>query len=75
MVKKSIISAVANSRSKIEGTDLKSALETYKKDKYNKNNRLKLSQFEEEDEKEVDILDNGPQDIKKSRSIMEVESN
>jgi hypothetical protein len=55
-VKKSIISAVSKSRPKIDANDLKSALETYKKDKYNKGNRLKLSQFAEEDENDVTNL-------------------
>lgn len=45
LVKKSIISAISERREKIEAKDLKSALETYKQDKYNKGNRLKLSQF------------------------------
>lgn len=47
LVKKAIISAVSNNRPKIEALDLTNALQTYKKDKYNKGNRLKLSQYVE----------------------------
>jgi len=46
LVKKSIISAISQSRPKISAQDMKNALETYKQDKYNKKNGLKLTQFQ-----------------------------
>jgi hypothetical protein len=54
---------------------MRNALETYKQDKYNKNNGLKLTQFQESDSSDESIshlAEDGSTSIKKSRSVMEV---
>ena len=71
------MSAISQSKPKIDAKDLKNALETYKQDKYNKDNRLRLTQFEESDNSDKEesmsqLMGQGSTSIKKAKSVMQL---